>query len=216
MKRFVIALLIVFGVCGLAANASATLYDRGNGMIYDDTLNVTWMDEFLYHSYGEVSDAQWLIGTINTVGYGKSTGFTDTGVYQFEVTNRGFTDWRLPTMQEYVTLGDQLLNNTFGPFVNVDYWSNPNLSPHFMEYWSSDFLVIDNGYAEPWQEYFTFNFADDSIRLQDPHSGWFPALAIRNGDVAIPTPEPGTMLLFGIGIAAVVYRDQKRKQIPAA
>lgn len=76
-----------------AIPASATLHDRGNGLIYDDVLKITWLQDanlsasesfgvwgILPYSGGQMSAstaAEW-IGAMNAAAY------------------KGFSDWRLP------------------------------------------------------------------------------------------------------------------------
>lgn len=40
--------VLALGLMGLAGGAQAALWDRGNGMIYDDVLNVTWLQDANY------------------------------------------------------------------------------------------------------------------------------------------------------------------------
>jgi hypothetical protein len=44
LKDLIFAITLL---CGLFASIStqAALYDRGNGLIYDDVLNVTWLED---------------------------------------------------------------------------------------------------------------------------------------------------------------------------
>jgi hypothetical protein len=65
--------------------AQAALIDRGNGMIYDTVLNVTWLQD---------------------VTYARTSGADADGVFNFADANNwanslvygGYTDWRLPTL----------------------------------------------------------------------------------------------------------------------
>jgi len=207
MKRHIIILVTFLLFCGFTENALSTLYDRGNGLIYDDVLNVTWMDEFLYYGYGEVGDAEWLINRLNVVGQGTTTVFNNDGTASHpEVTNKGFTDWRLPTINEYQILGSQLSNDNPSPFTCLSYYDpGPDI------WWSSDFISYSNEWCS-WEEYYVFNFTDDSIGSYNPFCMDAPALAVRYGDVAAPIPEPASISLFGIGIAGFAVARRKRKK----
>ena len=68
----------------LAGTAQAGLIDRGGGMIYDTTLDITWL-------------ADW--------NYARTSGFDADGVMNWTTANSwannlvygGFSDWRLPS-----------------------------------------------------------------------------------------------------------------------
>lgn len=67
--------------------ADAALIDRGNNLIYDDDLNITWL-----------ADARYA----RTSGY-HSEGlltFTEAESFVNQLTYAGFTDWRLPAAPE--------------------------------------------------------------------------------------------------------------------
>ena len=203
----IVGLLLVFPQA-----SDATLFDRGNGMFYDDTLNVTWLDEFLYLGSGEVGDIQYLIGQIDTTGHGTTTLFQSSyHVSHVDVNNRGFTDWRLPTIVEYSVLGSYLQNNNPSPFHNLAYWGNPNASQPYWDYWSSDYVLFQNQHTSH-NLYFTYNFTNDSINLRYPATHNAPGLAVRDGDVLAPVPEPGTIVLFALGFFLLlgnIYRHHR-------
>ena len=66
-------------------SASAALFDRGNGMIYDDVLDVTWLQD---------------------VNYAKSSGYDANGFMDWNESTTwaeslsygGYNDWRLPSV----------------------------------------------------------------------------------------------------------------------
>lgn len=74
---FLLGCLVALG------NAQAALYDRGNGMIYDDVLNVTWLQD---------------------ANYAKTSGYDQDGLMDWRQANLwaanlnygGLNDWRLP------------------------------------------------------------------------------------------------------------------------
>ena len=47
-KKLLAGLTIGFFMLGIAVIANATLWDRGNGLIYDDVLNITWLQDANY------------------------------------------------------------------------------------------------------------------------------------------------------------------------
>ena len=86
MTKIKTAVSVLFvGVLGLAASEStkAGLIDRGNGLIYDTVLNVTWAQDIaLSSTLGGPGIFNW---------YG-AKAFVDQLVYE------GYDDWRLPTL----------------------------------------------------------------------------------------------------------------------
>lgn len=77
--------LAIIIVSGYAVTANAALINRGSGMIYDDVLDVTWLQD---------------------ANYAKTTGFDFDGLLTWEqastwVSNLvfgGYSDWRLPSV----------------------------------------------------------------------------------------------------------------------
>ena len=43
MNRVRVLLLILGAVLGFSGASNATLWDRGRGLIYDDVLDITWL-----------------------------------------------------------------------------------------------------------------------------------------------------------------------------
>lgn len=77
-------MLLTFVAIGLvAAPADATLFDRGNGLIYDDGLDITWLQDA---NYGVTSgyDAD------GVMTWAEVLTWADTLIYG------GHSDWRLP------------------------------------------------------------------------------------------------------------------------
>ena len=91
MRKTHIALAMAAGL-GLSGAAQATLIDRGGGMIYDDVLNITWLQD---------------------ANYAKTSGYDFDGRMNWAAANTwaanlvygGYNDWRLPTMVDTGTPG---------------------------------------------------------------------------------------------------------------
>jgi len=85
----------------LSQFASAALYDRGNGLIYDDDLDITWLQDANYAA---------------TSGYdvdGEMTWF-DAVDWADQLTFSGYASWQLPTQSQmehlhYSELGAPLI-----------------------------------------------------------------------------------------------------------
>lgn len=202
---FLLAALLASGA------AQAALYDRGGGLIYDDVLNVTWLQD---------------------ANYAKTSGYDATGVMTWYeamtwVSNLdldGITGWRLPnTIQPdpscsnqyaggegygsnctaselgymfYSNLGglaDQPIqtthNTNFDLFQNIQsefYWSQTEYTEYSVNVaWN---VYMGNGY-----QYADYKF--------EPNSRF--AWAVHDGDVAaVPEPKSYAMFLAGLGVMA--------------
>jgi len=83
MRKLILVFTVAM-VLGFAGSSQATLFDRGNGMIYDDHFKITWLQDANYaKSSGHDSD-----GLMNW----------DQAVYWAgQLVYKGYDDWRLPT-----------------------------------------------------------------------------------------------------------------------
>ena len=48
MKKLLTFLVMLITLCGISVSADAILIDRGNGMIYDTDLDITWLQNANY------------------------------------------------------------------------------------------------------------------------------------------------------------------------
>ena len=88
-KPLILALLAGLTLSGAA---QATLFDRGSGLIYDDVLDITWLQDANYaKTSGYDADGRMNLANANTWAADLSYG--------------GFDDWRLPTMVDTGTPG---------------------------------------------------------------------------------------------------------------
>jgi hypothetical protein len=218
MKNLFKALVTVCAM-SMASGVSATLIDRGNGMIYDSAQNITWL-----------ADAN----------YARTSGYDLDGRMNWSAANRwaytleygGYDDWRPhradrncegavePNLRFYgyynctgnelghlfyidlgLTPGDSILDSTalaidlFRNLQSQNYWSRthkPGLNPNV---------------------YYAFNTAVGAQKGQ-VIDHLFYVWAVRDGDVA-PAPEPTTtvLLTFGlIGVGAAARRRSSSKE----
>ncbi|MBK7414557.1 MAG: DUF1566 domain-containing protein [Dechloromonas sp.] len=79
--------LILAMISGLAISggAQATLIDRGSGLIYDDVLNITWLQDANY---------------AKTSGYDADgrMNWANANAWAASLSYGGYDDWRLPTL----------------------------------------------------------------------------------------------------------------------
>ncbi len=202
---------LALAAAGLLSSGAvhAALHDRGDGLIYDDVLNITWLADANYaQTSGYDSDGQMTFVAANTWAAGLSYG--------------GHDNWRLPTAlnQDHTgpcrgspctssemghmfynnlgaTRGSSVLSGTntanLALFTNLQsdvYWSGTADRPSSPVYpgW---YFVTDGGYQLSYLQF------DQE----------FYAWAVHPGDVAaIPEPETYAMLLVGLGLLGGVAK----------
>jgi hypothetical protein len=86
MKKLIVILCTLL-LLGSLTTANATMIDRGNGLIYDTILNVTWLWDANYAKTAEYQSD-------GLMTYAEASYFANNLVY------KGFSDWRLPSTDE--------------------------------------------------------------------------------------------------------------------
>ncbi|MFM8332748.1 MAG: DUF1566 domain-containing protein [Candidatus Methylumidiphilus sp.] len=211
LKKYHCAAVLVI-LMSFAASASANLFSRPGGMVYDSDLNITWLQD---GNYAKTSgyDADGLMD------WSTAMAWADNLVYG------GYSDWRLPTTGtpdascdefNYNCIGSELgylfyhdlgviAHNTattgnaleLAKFVNMQtyvYWSATEYSTSS----TAMTFIFGNGYEGLGGEGTEFN-----------------AWAVRTGDVAA-VPLPATTWLFGSALASLGVlgsRKSRRKAI---
>lgn len=82
--------IVLATACLLASGATqAALIDRGGGLLYDDVLNVTWLQDANYaKTSGYDADGR--------MTWNQATAWADNLIYHDSVRNVDYSDWRLP------------------------------------------------------------------------------------------------------------------------
>ncbi len=187
----------------LSVQANALLIDRGNGLIYDDILDVTWLQDANYaYTSGYVQD----VGCSSS-GHIKCDGQMrprQAKVWASLLSYGGFDDWRLPSIDnpvrhsqpthyktgELVHLYLQSLGNVrlaglsnSGPFTNL----------------KEDFYVYQEKSTECAYCAWTMSMrSGDSSNMGNEHTSYF-AMAVHDGDIA-KVPEPSSLALLTLGL----------------
>ncbi len=215
----------------LTETAHAALYDRGNGMIYDSTLNITWLQDANYvftSGYSATGQLNW----------GQAKAWADNLVYG------GYDDWRLP----YSSQGPHYPNNSLSYDGSTDYSYNNTRSEIGHLFYelgnkaafdalgqpqtsygvtnttfidagtnqSVSFIGVQNG---PYREYdrpasnssyaWTF-FTDSGLQVAYWAGSETFAWAVRDGDVAA-VPIPTAVWLFNSGLMGLACAFKRRK-----
>jgi len=212
-----IALLIGF----VSSVAHAGLIDRGNGLIYDEVQDITWLQDANYAKtsgyayegnmnwneaitwadelvYGGYDDWRLFNASPDDINCSESSTFHGTTKYGFNCTESElghlfYNEFGLTQEQSILeAAGDA----DFDLFINVAdyaYWSGTESSP-----------------LGPY----ALNFATSSgyqaiARKRGGVSGW----AVRDGDVShdnVEIPEPSTFFVFSLGLMGLVSSRLKK------
>ena len=214
MRKLESIVAAIFLISPMAVEAE--LFDRGNGLVYDDELDVTWVQIADLAAGSIYDDGGGTFGDPLTDGlltWASATAFVDNLVYA------GFDDWRLPTMDANgdsivvncaVALQSDCLDNELGylyyyslggtggpltgdtgPFTGIlfRYWGSDEVAPSAA--WTFDFV---GGIQGPVDK--------NGDALGNPAGAW----AVRSGDV-IDTPVSAQTYRGEVTFPDVAYSE---------
>ncbi len=198
-------------VVALTGSAQAALVDRGGGMIYDTTRNITWLANMNTNGlmnwaaattwannlvHGGFDD--WRLPTLNpadascTGGFGVGFGFNCTGG---ELSGLFVTDLGNKANESVLNpagdTAEQIANLAlFSNVQSYDYWSGTEYAPDPDRAW-----------------YFSTVVGNQNVDFK--FSALY-AVAVRPGDVAASVPEPQTLALALLALGATVVARRRR------
>lgn len=204
-------LALVATLTAAAASAQAALVNRGGGMVYDSTFNITWL-------------ADW--------NHAKTSGYHADGAMDWDSAKAwadqlvvgGYDDWRLPSAQH--SAGGSVCGPAFDctdsemGHMFYDNWGATRGQDFFTGSDVANLALFSNVQAGP---YWT-----GTDYAPDPSSAWFfytastggfqtyvskrpPlfAVAVRSGDV----PEPHSLALALLGLTALALAGKRRRPL---
>ena len=230
MKSLRLTGLLATGL--FTVSTQAALYDRGNGMIYDDVMDITWLQDA---NYAQTSghDADGLMS------------WTDANTWVNGLSYGGYDDWRLPSANLinsadpcYAKDGscDRGFNNSTGELGHMFYTDLDNLGKFATNSFfqsgygvtNSDFIDgisgnsvsilnlqnstywLDEEYAPNTSLAWTFITSSGSQFRSDKTTTYY-SWAIRDGDVS-EVPIPAAAWLFGTALLGLAGASRRNRQ----
>jgi hypothetical protein len=225
----------------MTTSASAALYDRGNGMIYDSAQNITWYKGFgtlktpwqtannLTESLNYMGFSDWRLPAAKLSGitgnpspFPWNTGYfngTNDVSYNNIRSEIGHLFFELGNLSSLSTTG--LPQNNAG-LTNLSFIDPSTNQQSFFEslqngmYWEADLVTDqpDSNYIKHW----IFDMRYGEHRQEDigpAYIAFIPEpryfLAVRNGDVAPTVPVPAAAWLMGSGLIGLTAIKRRKK-----
>ncbi|MCX2983384.1 hypothetical protein EYC98_21195 [Halieaceae bacterium IMCC14734] len=203
-KRSLVSLAVLL----ISTHASAALYDRGNGLIYDDVLNVTWLH-----------DADFGAGSSSDDGTSISDRrFTHASALAWaqQLVYLGHNNWRLPNVFYSIdgeVLGGEmnhLMYETLGwvasnsyPDIYIDATTGQERSIA-----ATSFAWYAQAKPNPYYTY-TFQSNYQEVGFQPTIGTNASAWAVADGDIGA-VPIPAAAWLFGSALMGLGALKRKK------
>jgi hypothetical protein len=201
---FLCAIVLVFGIVG---SANATLYDMGDGTIYDKDTHLTWLKDVT-------------MGGIRI--WWEPTNRTGAVQWAEDLVFAGFDDWRLPIAVPnpegpYITTYN-MTGSELGHLYYTELGNAPALGGEPPPINTGLFLNLgqdvfwSSGDGAPGQMAWTFNFSGGGQNVGMIYYQYLGTWAVREGERCAPVPEPATMLLLASGLVGLAGLRRKFKK----
>ena len=240
MKPYLLRLVACLFLC-VSLNSFGALYDRGNGLIYDDVLNITWLQNANYaftsgysiaNAVGEVEASQVNIQADGRMGWEAATTWVN------QLTYADYNNWRLPSANlmnssnpceandgscdfgynnTTAEVGHMFYNNlnnvALTPILtNISFTdSSSGLIKSFINVKSDKYWYQDNLESNSAEDAWSFD-ASDGDNSDDAKVDSSYAWAVHDGDIgASPVPLPAGIYLFLSGLVGLGLIRNKRR-----
>ncbi len=226
MKKFSLNLaksILGLALIGLLPQANATLIDRGNGLIYDDVQDITWLQDANYaHTSGYAAANLENDGGNDDIFADGRMGWDAAMTWASGLVYEGFDDWRLfnpnPSDANTVCSDYNCTSSELGHLFYVDLGLSAGQS--ILDSTDPDFDLFSNlksyvywsgtEYAPLTSLAWTFRTAGGGQYIGYKSSEYY-AWAVRSGDVGA-IPEPSILLLLGVGLAGLGFTKRAAKR----
>ncbi len=222
-KIFGTSVFMVFLIVSMTQDANATLFNRGNGLIYDSVQNLTWVQDplaavnFVKHT-SQGGNGPSFSTTLSPDG---RNNFGDSAIIgnTKQLNYKGHNDWRRPnsaplpsglTLNEIIasanTVGNELYNlfNTAGNDLSLF-----TLPTGGWVFWSSNLQLADPAHGLFSNNgVFQFNTQTKTNTLVNRQFILSSEWVVRDGDVSA-VPLPPSILLLCSGLVPLLATKRK-------